>query len=268
MPLLSVTGLEVVDPSRIPPRAVLRDLRLELEAGERLGLTGPSGAGKSTLAFALVGLLPAPLQWRAGEIRIGRHRIAPGRERLWDAVRGREILLLFQSAGMALHPQITVGRQVSEALEEVRGLPRRESRREAARRLEEVGLPPFALHAYPYQLSGGMRQRVLIALALGLGCRLLVADEPTSGLDPIARAEVLSLLLGAVGALNAGLLLISHDLRLLRGAVDTLAVLEEGTLVETGPAGRLLSAPRHPQTRRLVEALADLERLADAGNPA
>lgn len=233
-----------------------------------MGLTGPSGAGKSTLAFTLTGLLPAPLEWRRGEIRIGRHRLAPGHERLWDAVRGRDILLLFQSAGMALHPQITVGRQVSEALEEVRGLTRRESRREAARRLDEVGLPSFAVHAYPYQLSGGMRQRVLIAIALGLGCRLLVADEPTSGLDPIVRAEVLTLLLEAVRTLNAGLILISHDLRLLRGTVDTLAVLEEGALVETGPADRLLSAPQHPQTRRLVEALADLERLADAGSPA
>mgnify|MGYP000720787047 CR=1 FL=1 len=268
MTLLRAAGLEVVDPSRIPPRIVLRGLCLELEPGERLGITGPSGAGKSTLACTLTGLLPPPLEWRGGMIRIGRHRLAPGRERLWDTVRGRDILLLFQSVGTALHPQMTVGRQVAEALEEVLGLSRRESHREAARRLEEVGLPSFAVQAYPYQLSGGMRQRVLIAIALGLRCRLLVADEPTSGLDPIARAEVLSLLLGAVRALNAGLLLISHDLRLLRGTVDTLAVLEEGTLVETGPAGLLLSAPRHPQTRRLVEALADLERQANAGSPA
>ncbi len=169
---------------------------------------------------------------------------------------------------MALHPQLTIERQVSEALEEVRGLTRRESRREAARWIEEVGLPSFAPRAYPYQLSGGMQKRVLIAIALALGCRLLVADEPTAGLDPLACSEVLSSLLQAVSTLQAGLVLISHDLRLLQGAVDTLGVLEDGALVETGPTERLLSAPRHPQTKRLAEALAFLEGQTDAGTAA
>ncbi len=267
MTLLQVRGIEVVDPSCDPPRRVLGEVSLGVEAEQRLGITGPSGAGKSTLAFTLCGLLPAPLLWRRGEIVILGRPLTPGENRRWAAVRGREIFLLFQSAATALHPLLTVGRQLTEALEEVRGMSRTESRREAHRRLEEVGLPSFAFSAYPYQLSGGMRQRVQIALALGLGCRLLIADEPTAGLDPVLRAEILSLLLRAVGDLRAGLLLISHDLRLLRGTVDTLAVLEEGHPVEVGPPDRLFSAPRHPRTRRLVEALQVLERMADVGIP-
>ncbi|MEJ5358326.1 MAG: ABC transporter ATP-binding protein [Desulfobacterales bacterium] len=265
MTLLEVRGVEVVDPSSVPPRRVLGDVSLRVEAEQRLGITGPSGAGKSTLAFALCGLLPVPLRWRKGEIDIRGVRMAPGDSRAWAAVRGRDIFLLFQSAATALHPHLTVGRQLTEALEEVRGMSRTESRREAQRRLEEVGLPSFAFSAYPYQLSGGMRQRVQIALALGLGCRLLIADEPTAGLDPVVRAEILSLLCRAADDLRAGLLLISHDLRLLRGTVDTLAVLDEGHLVEVGPPGRLFSAPLAPQSRRLVEALHVLERQADVG---
>ena len=237
---------------------LLHDLSFSLESGEILGLTGPSGAGKSLTALALCGLLDPPLAWTDGCIVIDGRVIAPNRPRCWNSQRGRGIFLIFQSPASALNPGLTIGTQISEALRAGLNLTAPEADGEVRRLLSQVDLPADTAEHYPFQLSGGMRQRVLIAIALGLRPKVVVADEPTSGLDPIRQAEIIHALRRLPDDLGTGLVILSHDLRLFGRIADRVGVLYQGSLVELAPTRQLLRRPGHPWTCSMVKSLAAL----------
>ncbi|HYZ08026.1 MAG TPA: dipeptide/oligopeptide/nickel ABC transporter permease/ATP-binding protein [Pseudonocardiaceae bacterium] len=239
---------------------------LHVAPGELVGLVGESGSGKSTVAGATLGLLPAAARVTGGRVLVCGHdvtRIGPTELR---ALRGRHIGLVPQEAMSALNPVHTVGDQLGEALT-AHGQRSRDAdhapdtdrsrdavRTRAAELLDLVALDPARARDYPHQLSGGMRQRVVIAIALAGDPTVLVADEPTSGLDVLVQAEVLDLLDGLRRRLELAVLVVSHDLPMIERIADRIAVMQAGRVVELGPAARVLADPAHPYTRRLVEA--------------
>ena len=251
-PLLQLQDLTV----RLHGRTLLHGLDLTLAPGEVLGLVGESGSGKSLTGLAIAGLLPAGAEvsgqvWLAGEALLA----LPERE--MDARRGAALGLVFQEPMNALNPLMTLGQQVAEALRLHDGPHRPAARAEAAQAAEaalaRVGLPGIA-GRYPHELSGGQRQRVVIAIAMALRPRLLIADEPTTALDVRTQAQILALLRELVREQGTSLLLISHDLPLVAGVADRIAVLQGGSLVEQGPALALLQSPQAPATAALVAA--------------
>jgi ABC-type dipeptide/oligopeptide/nickel transport system ATPase component/ABC-type dipeptide/oligopeptide/nickel transport system permease subunit len=263
---LVVEGLTVSYPGR--PSPAVHRVSLHVAAGELLGLVGESGSGKSTLAAAVTGLLPPGATRTAGRIGVGGVELTAMAPEQLRTVRGDRVALVPQEAMSALNPVRTVRtvrRQLVTALRVHRPEPR--ARERAAELLREVGLDPDRhLDAYPHQLSGGMRQRAVIALALANRPAVLVADEPTSGLDVLAQAELLELLGGLRRRLDLAVLLISHDLPVVERVADRIAVLRAGELVEIGPAHRIGTAPEHPYTRHLVSSAPRLARPADSGD--
>lgn len=255
MPVLEAFGLRVTAGRSATSPVLLDGLDLSLMSGEILGLTGESGAGKTVTALTLCGLLSPPLHWVGGRILLDGRTLLHGDRKAWRGLWGSVIFLIFQSPGAALNPGLKVGMQIREALVEGKGLSAGEADRKTRHLLDEVGLPLESGGFYPDQLSGGMRQRVLIAIALGLSPKVIVADEPTSGLDSICQAEILDLMKRLPSECGSGMILISHDLGVLSHTADRLGVLHRGRLVEMEPTQSLLHAPRHPQTRRLVANL-------------
>ncbi|HLI31985.1 MAG TPA: ABC transporter ATP-binding protein [Solirubrobacteraceae bacterium] len=242
------------------PPALLRAVdrvSLELRAGRALGLVGESGAGKSTLALALPALLDPGQARVRGRIELEGRDLLQARERELQQLRGARIGVVFQEALSALHPLKRIGAQVAEALRAHRPLSRRQARERAQALLAEVGLDEAdALYArYPHELSGGMRQRVLIAIALAGEPRLLIADEPTSSLDLTVQMEILRLLGGLRAQRRMALLLISHDLRVVAALCDEVAVMYAGRVIERASARELLRAPEHPYTAALLAAM-------------
>jgi len=233
--------------------AVLDDVTLALPRGRSLALIGESGAGKSTLAYAAMGLLRPPEVELQGRLRVGDVDVAQAPERRLRALRGARMGLVFQDATAALNPCFTVLQHLSEPLRRHRGLDRRACRERAAALLDSVGIadPQRRLSAYPHELSGGMQQRVMIAIALACEPELLIADEPTSALDVTIQAQIMALILERVRALGASVVFVLHDLALATQVADRVAVMYAGQIVETGPAGQVLGAPRHPYTQGL-----------------
>ena len=246
--LLQLRGLRVA----IGGAERLQALDLDLAAGEVLGLVGESGSGKSLTALAIAGLLPAGAE-AGGQVMLDGTDLLTLPEPALDARRGAVIGLVFQEPMTALNPLMTLGEQVAEALRLHRPLTRREAAREAEAALARVGLAGLA-GRHPHELSGGQRQRGVIAIAMALRPRLLIADEPTTALDVAAQAQVLALLRELVREQGSALLLISHDLPLVAGVADRIAVLQHGRLVEQGPARALLRAPQSAETAALIAA--------------
>jgi oligopeptide/dipeptide ABC transporter ATP-binding protein len=220
---------------------------LELHRGEAVGLVGESGSGKSTLARALAGLLPTD----QGEIRLAGRRLPARRSR----ADHRRIQLVFQDPYSSLNPRMTVGGMLSELLRVHRVVPRNEVAQTSGSLLTMVGLDPGALTAYPRQFSGGQRQRVAIARALALRPDILIADEPVSSLDVSVQATILNLLRDLRAELGLTLLLIAHNLAVVRHLCDRVAVMYLGRIIEVAPAETLLRTPRHPYTRALISAI-------------
>jgi microcin C transport system ATP-binding protein len=256
-PLLEVRGLQVA----FGGRPVVHGIDFTIAPGEKLALVGESGSGKSVSALALLGLvqnaaiggsaLLAPR--RAGEP--ARDLLAlPERELL--AVRGEDIAMVFQEPMTALNPLFPVGDQVAEVLELKQGLSRRQAWDAAVEALAATGIPEPArrAQAFPHQLSGGQRQRAMIAMALACRPRLLLADEPTTALDVTLRLQILALLADLQRQTGMAVLLITHDLHLVRRFADRVAVMQEGRLVEEGAVGTVFGAPQHPYTRNLVDS--------------
>jgi oligopeptide/dipeptide ABC transporter ATP-binding protein len=256
-PLLEVRGLGVRYPGVAAP--ALAGVDLTLARGASLGLVGESGAGKSQLALAVGGLLPAAAE-QGGSVRLA------GLEPRAARRAGTRVGFVFQDPQSALAPHLSVGRQLTETLHARLPIGRAAARAAALATLERVRVPEPArrLEQYPHELSGGLRQRVLIAIALLTEPALLVADEPTTALDVTVEAGILALFRALRAELGMALLLVSHDLAVVGGLCERIAVMYAGRIVEQGPAAPVLRAPRHPYTAALAAASPRLDEPVDA----
>ncbi|AJE22429.1 ABC transporter ATP-binding protein [Azotobacter chroococcum] len=256
MSLLEIDNLSVrYGPADAPP--VVDGLDLRLEAGEVLAIVGESGSGKSQAMLALLGLIDPPGQVAADRLQFAGHDLLALGERQRRRLLGRELAMVFQDPLAALDPSYRVGFQLEEVLRQHLGLRGREARRRALELLEQVEIPAAAsrLEAYPHQLSGGMAQRVAIALAIAAEPLLLIADEPTTALDVTIQAQILELLLNLQRERGMALLLISHDLAVVAECASRVCVMYAGQAVEVGPLPGLFDAPAHPYTEALLAAL-------------
>lgn len=253
-PALEVSDLSIGYSSDDAP-AVVRGLSLTVARGEVVGLVGASGCGKSTLAAAIVGLLPPAARVTAGSVVVDGHDLAGLAGRDWSRLRGRSVALVPQDSMGSLNPVQRVGDQIGEALAIHAPGARVERRRRTLALLEAVGLTGRLARAFPHELSGGMRQRVVVAMALAHDPVLVVADEPTTGLDPVTRRDLADLLARLTSERGMALLLISHDLGVVSRLANRVVVLDRGAVAEAGPTAEVLNAPGHPAARRLVAAM-------------
>ncbi len=261
-PLLEVEELTIRFPGAAGPARVVERVSLELRAGETLAVVGESGSGKTVLALSILGLVDPPGRVAGGSVRYrGRDLTRLGADEL-RAVRGGEIAMIFQEPQTALNPVLSIGLQVAEGIELHAGTSRAEALRRAIGALERVGLPdPERLaRCFPHQLSGGMRQRAMIAMAIAPGPRVLIADEPTTALDATVQAQILDLLDSLVKAGELSMILISHDLGVVAGVADRTAVMYAGRLVESADTPTLFARAAHPYTRGLLRALPERSR--------
>ena len=256
-PVLTIDGLSIALPPGADRRFAVQDLSLVLRAGEVTCLVGESGSGKSMVARALLGLLPPRVNLAAGRLQFGADDLAALPEARMRAIRGAGIGMVFQEPMTALNPLHRVGRQVDEVLRLHTRLGRRDRRARVLQLFAETHLPePERLyHAYPHQLSGGQRQRVVIAMALALGPKLLIADEPTTALDVTTQAQILHLLRTLQRERGTAVLFITHDFGVVAEIADRVAVLQRGAMVEEGPADSVLRTPQHSYTQLLLAAV-------------
>ena len=252
-PLLAVDGLSVEFRTRTGTVRALDRVSFTLNAKETLALVGESGSGKSVTAFALLGLLDA-----AGQVTAGRAMLEGTDLTKADLskIRGRRTGMIFQNPRAALNPIRPIGRQIADVLRRHAGLSARQARTQSIEMLRAVGIPDPARRAaaYPYELSGGMCQRVVIAIAVAARPALLIADEPTTGLDVTTQATVMDLIETLAAETGMATLLITHDLALASERASRIAVMHAGHIVETAPTAELLRNPRHPYTRSLLAA--------------
>ena len=260
-PLLAVEDLRVRFKTQRGLVHAVNGISFDVRPGETLGLVGESGCGKSVTALTTMGILPRAARIASGSIRLDGRELLGLSERQWRRVRGKEIAMIFQDPMTSLNPVLTVGAQLREAIEEHLDLDRKAATRRAVELLEQVGIPSPAdrLRNYPHQFSGGMRQRVMIAIALACEPKVLIADEPTTALDVTIQAQILDLLRDLVADRGTSLVLITHDLGVVAGMCERVKVMYAGTLVEEGSASELFAAPRHPYTLGLLQSVPRLD---------
>jgi oligopeptide/dipeptide ABC transporter ATP-binding protein len=254
MALLEIEGLNVALASGAK---ILSDVQLSIEPGEALGVVGESGCGKSMLALSIMGLLPRAVRLTAGRIRLDGEDLVAGGPAAWRRRRGRDLAMIFQEPMTALNPVMRVGRQVAEVLVKRRGMPAADARRETLTLFRRVEIPRAAamLDAFPHEMSGGMRQRVMIAMALAARARLLIADEPTTALDVTIQAQILALLRNLQREEALAILFITHDLGVIAEIADRVLVLYAGRVAELSSARATFDEARHPYTRALLSAI-------------
>jgi ABC-type glutathione transport system ATPase component len=259
-PVLRVSGLS----ARIGDLQLVREVGFEVRRGRTLAVVGESGSGKSITAAAVMGILP-PQITAAGSVFFDGTELLGEPARRRRARGGAEIGYVFQEPMSALHPLLRIGTQMIRPLRHHLGLSRREARDRAVELLEQVGLgrERKVLDAYVHELSGGMRQRVMIAMAISCAPRLLLADEPTTALDPTVQQQILRLLVRLREELDLALVLISHDLGLVARYSDEVLVMYDGRVVEQGPTAQVIERPEQPYTRALIEAAPRLGRRLD-----
>lgn len=256
-PLLEVTDLRTHFLTRAGVAKAVDGVSFSLASGEILGLVGESGSGKSVTGFSLIGLVDPPGWIVGGSIRFaGRNLVGLPPEEM-RALRGRRIAMVFQDPQATLNPVLTIGQQMALALQAHARVSDRAAAERAAAMLARVGIPEAAsrLSNYPHEFSGGMRQRVAIAMALLNGPELIVADEPTTALDVSIQAQILAEMKALARESGTALIWISHDLATVSSLADRVLVMYAGRIVESGPVGEVLRAPRHPYTRGLLDSL-------------
>ncbi len=256
--VLDVRGLETVFCARGGEIHAVNKISFHLEPGELLGVVGESGSGKSVSMMSLIGLLPSPpAEVRSGEVLLGGKdvlKLSPAELR---RVRGARVGFVFQDPMTSLNPVLTVGDQIMEPLRRHLGMGKAEARRRAAELLALVGIPDAErrLKNYPHQFSGGMRQRVMIAMALACDPEVLIADEPTTALDVTIQAQIIELVKELRRKLGMAIVWITHDLGVIAGIADRVMVMYGGQVVEQAPVKELFGNPRHPYTRALLKAV-------------
>ena len=263
--LLSVRDLEVEFATRKGPLRALDRVSFEIAPGEVLGIVGESGAGKSLTGLAIIGLLDPPGRIAGGEIRLDGARIdnlPPARMR---EIRGRRIGIIFQDPLTSLNPLLRIGDQLSETILAHTSLTRRQARERAIAWLGEVGIPSpeKRIDGYPHEFSGGMRQRVVIALALCAEPALVIADEPTTALDVSVQAQIIAVLKNLTRRHGAAVMLITHDMGVIAETADRVAVMYAGRIVEIGEVGQVVRKPLHPYAQGLMAAIPTLEARVD-----
>ena len=256
-PPLSVENLSVVFTTREGPHTPVSDVSFSLSAGETLGVVGESGSGKSLTMLSLLQLLPNGARAQAARAQLGdRDLLALSRSDL-DRIRGREIAIVFQDPLTALNPVVSVGRQITEVLRHHFKVDKTQARIRAIELLSRVGIsdPVLRLRQYPHEFSGGMRQRVTIAMALAGEPRILIADEPTTALDVTVQAQIVSLIADLLAQTGMGVVWVTHDLALLARIADRVMVMFAGRIMESASCEELFARPQHPYTRALLANL-------------
>src|SRR5687767_15882287 len=255
--ILEVKDLTVQFPTRRGTLTAVDSVSFSIAPGEVLGVVGESGAGKSMTGLAVIGLLEPPGRISAGEVRLEGRRIHNLRHEEMRRIRGRRIGVIFQDPLTSLNPLYTIGQQLEETIPTHPPLSKSQAREHALSLLREVGIPaPEARYAnYPHHFSGGMRQRVVIALALAAEPRLLIADEPTTALDVSIQAQIIALLKRLAGERGAAVMLITHDMGVIAETAHRVAVMYAGRLVEIGPVRDVIHSPQHPYTAGLMGSI-------------
>ncbi|MBA3815276.1 MAG: ABC transporter ATP-binding protein [Parachlamydiaceae bacterium] len=258
-PLLSIKDLNV---HFISPQAmthVVKGINFNVFRGETLAIVGESGCGKSVTAQAIMHLLDDDTTKVSGEIWFENVPVHLMNKKQLQALRGKKIGMIFQDPSTSLNPTMKIGSQISETIIHHQGYSRKLARKKALELLEKVGIsdPAMRYNAYPFQMSGGMRQRVVIAIALACSPMLLIADEPTTALDVTVQAQILDLLKNICKSTDMSLLLITHDLGVVAGTCDRMAVMRSGEIVEQGSVDALFYKPTHPYTQTLMTAKYD-----------
>ena len=254
-PLLSIRNLSVAIEDEIDPRMAVCEVDLDIMRGQTVALVGESGSGKTLTALAVMGLLPSPpARIVSGRIEFDGMDLVSMNEQQMCELRGARIAMVFQEPGTSLDPVIPVGPQIAEVIQLHKGLGNRTAREQVLALLEIVGVPDpqRRYRAYPHQLSGGIRQRVMIAMALACRPDLLLADEPTSALDATVQAQIIDLLSGLIRDLGMSVLLVTHDLRIVSAIADRVVVVFSGRVVEEGSSQQILKEPIHPYTKALL----------------
>ncbi|GIK87146.1 MAG: ABC transporter ATP-binding protein [Burkholderiales bacterium] len=256
-PLLAVENLRVEFPTRRGTLVAVHDVSFSIAAGEVLGVVGESGAGKSLTGSAIIGLLDPPGRIAGGRVLLDGQRIDDLPYEAMRRIRGRKIGAIFQDPLTSLNPLYTVGRQLVETIRTHLDLGEAQARARAVGLLEEVGIPAAARRVdhYPHQFSGGMRQRVVIALALAASPRLIVADEPTTALDVSIQAQIIQLLKRLCKEHGTAVMLVTHDMGVIAETADRVAVMYTGRIVEIGPVADVIHRPQHPYTVGLMGSI-------------
>ena len=256
-PLLEVKHLRVEFPTRRGTLLALDDVSFDISPGEVLGVVGESGAGKSLTGASIIGLLEPPGRIAGGEIRLGGQRIDNLAYEPMRRIRGKRIGAIFQDPLTSLNPLYTVGRQLTETILTHLPVKTDEARRRAVQLLQETGIPAAEqrLDQYPHQFSGGMRQRVVIALALAAEPQLIVADEPTTALDVSIQAQIIALLKRVCREHGAAVMLVTHDMGVIAETCDRVAVMYAGRICEIGPVHEVIHHPAHPYTSGLMGSI-------------
>lgn len=260
--VLRVTDLHVSFAQREKDFNAVRGVSFEVKKGETLGIVGESGSGKSVTARSIMRLLPSPPSYmKKGMIEFQGDNLALKTEKEMESIRGKEISMIFQDPMTSLNPTIKVGKQIAESLVKHRGLSKEEAKKEATELLTLVGIKNSEkrYNQYPHEFSGGMRQRVMIAIALACRPSLLIADEPTTALDVTIQAQILDLMKSMQQRFDTSIILITHDLGVVAGMCDRVVVMKDGEIVEIGTTIELFENPQHPYTKKLLNALPRLD---------
>jgi peptide/nickel transport system ATP-binding protein len=259
-PVLQVDGLTTEVRTRRGSFNVVDGVSFSLDRGEILGLVGESGSGKTMTALSLIRLLPAAAQITGGRALVGGVDIVSQRPAAMRRLRGKEVSMVFQEPMTSLDPAFTVGQQLVEAIRAHGRVPRSDARARALEMLDLVGIPnpTKRLDSYPHQFSGGMRQRAMLAIALALEPKLLIADEPTTALDVTIQAQILELVARLRDELGMSVLLITHNLAVVHEIADRVAVMYAGEIVENGPVATIFDDPQHPYTQGLLRSMPGL----------